>query len=622
MMVSPIGFDDKVMKEERKIGEKKVLITWKDLMLQKQREREQNEVKDKKESNVEKFVVSQEFLQYYLTISKNFVKSPGLINDFLFKKYKRNKNLSKTAKVSFQCDKDPTSHKEKNEQCKSDIETENDSDDELNDTVKQSDIFVQTDCVECTDFNPLPSKMAINYIEAPSKRDKQNEYEIPNFDAFTDNSSEDQSDNQKYEDFLSELLEPPIEFRDNVNDAADPVEISNEEHLDQLKLEAGDYIPFEQKCERDFKTLFETEIETDDFLPSSSRSSDDFERDLFQCHDSNSSTITENKLEVINSKNESSVVKYNSDVTTLSSEGQEVTNQLINLFSNLNTADFGHHTREVKSLTIIMKNNGDIETKAEFNLENTNELFKSRTEFDLSVEGCQTDTILEPRSIDDLDSLPGVVDKWNDALSIEHLNKGVLKSSYSDVGVESMKDKKLVITLPLAFDTKSSTSAPSLYSTSSNESVTSKLRKNANIENILTANVDVIKEMMQNIHEVHSQQEHDEKEINIEGRKDVACDNIAMTSHFEQHSNVLAVNSYDNKDEILQNRSRLPNFDTNVNNIIFKLPPINPSGVKIELIRGSKNIKKSEICLPPLTVEGKRIASVNQLMVVGQNFNR
>lgn len=243
--------------------------------------------------------------------------------------------------------------------------------------------------------------------------------------------------------------------------------------------------------------------------------------------------------------------------------------------------------------------------------------FQTKTETDLTQEN-ETDTLLEPRDwdFDDLESLAGASNKWTDALCIERLNKGNLKTSHSDVCIlnttttyESAQ-KKLVVNVPSVLDRRDSSSAPALFIVSSGEPVPQKRRK---IENALYTNINVIKQKKQ------------EEQKKKKKRRNHRCDTDLMTPRFKELLNFLSLNSDRNEEEMLtlsrKQCIKLLNFDAKILDDRIKLPHI---GLKSNNNNNNKELRKNVISLPPLNIVncGKEKRIVNPIMVVGQNFDR
>lgn len=209
-----------------------------------------------------------------------------------------------------------------------------------------------------------------------------------------------------------------------------------------------------------------------------------------------------------------------------------------------------------------------------------------------------TKTILEPREwdFDDMESLTsGAPNKWTEALSMERLNKGsLLKSSHSDVCIESTKTKQLIVTLPSILDKRDRNSAPPLFSILNIEPIIpQKRRKIEHIENNLHANINVIKKRKQ--------------------QKDKV--DVEETPRFKELLNFLTLTKGRNDEEMLtvsrKHCEKLLHFNAKAST---KLPEIYGKGCN----NNNKQVmKRNEIKLPPLKVVCKEKRLVK---LVGENF--
>lgn len=265
--------------------------------------------------------------------------------------------------------------------------------------------------------------------------------------------------------------------------------------------------------------------------------------------------------------------------------------------------------------------------------------FEARTEFHLPTTFSQerTNTILEPRDwdLDDLESLTGNASKWTEALSMERLNKGSIKSSHSDVGLvygyEPAPAKKLVVNIPSVFDRRESLSAPPVVVVSSSEGVPEKKRRVELddvdychfIEGTLSKNIDMIRKQKREEEEGAARKLQEAAAKKKKKKTNCGCD-VEVTPRFRQLLNFLAINTESNAEEVLtvsrRHCMKLLNFDgKDSKDGSVKLPQI-----CVREIKNKEVVKKSEdVRLPPLNLKGTREyrTVVNPLMVVGQNFN-
>lgn len=440
------------------------------------------------------------------------------------------------------------------------------------------------------------------------------------------------------------LLEPPPFFQNNdtVEEKDSKAELIEklinalgEETLGELQpAAAGDHVRFDQTFSQNLEKLYaiyqrmlpEHENESENLARPPSRASDKLGEcfDKFNTKISDECRIPDGRLETIKSEDEGSLPKFNSNATVTSVDGQKV------------SKDESVSIEKIRSETLDDLSEGDdlisprslVETSY-----NDEELFKAKNGFNLIEGRKQTNTILEPRDwySDDLESLTGAENKWTEALSMERLTKGSLKSSHSDVCMvktyEGVKSKKLIVKVPSVLETRDSASAPPLICLSVNEPVPQKRRKLEHIENSLCANIDVIKQKKQKEQWELNQEvcvKKDEKKK--KRRKNMAseCD-IEVTPRFKELLNFLSLNSERNEGEMLtltrKDCIKLLHLDCKTLNNKIKLPPINSPRIRVS--NKDTKIKKSGIKLPPLFVRGCRIKrSVNPLMVVGENFDR
>lgn len=449
------------------------------------------------------------------------------------------------------------------------------------------------------------------------------------------------------------LLEPPPFFQndDIVEEKHDKAELIgklinalNEESLSDLQPAAGDHVRLDQELSQNFEKLFsiyqemlpEPKSESENLVRPPSRASDKVEESLEKFNSKTLEFLAEcgiqkRRLETIKSEDEGSLPKFNSNATIPSEDGQEVEKESVNIedFNSRTTLtlnDFDEHLPDGNDL---------ISPKSLVETPNSNEeSFKTEVEFTLVQEKKQTDTILEPRDwyFDDLESLTGAENKWTEALSMERLNKGSLKSSHSDVCLvknsEAVKAKKLIINVPSVLEKRDSTSAPPLLGISISEPVPQKRRRIEHMKNSLCANIDVIKQNKQKEQWESQQQQQKEctkkEEKKKKRKKNITCD-IELTPRFKELLTFLSLNSERNEDEILtlsrKHCIKLLQLDAKALNNMIKLPPINNPGVRV--CRKEMKLKKSGIKLPPLNVKGCRERrTVNPIMVVGANFDR
>lgn len=503
--------------------------------------------------------------------------------------------------------------------------------------------------------DPLKSDENLNQVQERNKLETQQESEyyrfydglIPPPVILDDNNVQNNQDEGNFEHDSPYLLEPPPLFQnDDIVEEKDSkaelieklINALGEESLGELQpAAAGDHVRFDQNFSQNFEKLYaiyqkmlpEHKNESENLVRPPSRASDKLGEcfDKFNTKNSDECRVQNGRLETIKSEDEGSLPKFNSNATVTSVHGQKVAKDeavSIEKFKSETLDDFEQHLSEeddsISSRSLVETSN------------NNEELFKATNGLNLVEERTQTNTILEPRDwySDDLESLTGE-NKWTEALSIERLNKGSLKSSHSDVcmvkSYEAVKTKKLVVNVPSVLEKRDSTSAPPLISISINEPVPQKRRKIEHIENSLFANIDVIKQKKQKEEwEVNQEQcvKKDEKKKKRKKNMASECD-IDVTPRFKELLNFLSLNSERNEDEVLtlsrKDCIKLLHLDSKTLTNKIKLPPINNPGIRV----GNKDskMKRSGIKLPPLNVRGCRgKRAVNPLMVVGENFDR